>query len=173
MSEANIRVVTRKEPKARMKGSEWAVIVGIAVVIIILIIIVFVVLIPRLFGGSTVAIPGGITASGCPPSDSPTNLMASQTTIASANIDLVWDPVLVTNTPDNDILGYRVYSSLTPEITEGNKRLAAFVVTPFINLTQVAQGDVERDTEYFFVVTTVDTCGESPISEEISFTTLE
>jgi len=162
----------KPEPKKTTTPAEWIVIGVIVVLIVLGILLMYLVLFPRLFQGSSTPTPSFPVPKGCPPADTPTGLTASQTNTSKPNVDLSWNPVLVSNTPGNTILGYNIYASTLPGITESNKVLATFTVVPEKRLFATGQSSIKGNTTYYFVVATVDTCATSPISPEISFTTL-
>lgn len=107
--------------------------------------------------------------AGCPPADAPSNIMTSPGTTVDS-IDISWDAVLTSNTPGNTIQGYYVYISDQPGITADNRGRGEFTITPAIRLNSFSGGRFVVDTTYYARITTFDTCGESLMSDEVSFT---
>ena len=168
-SKDTANATNEKKPTTR---TEWIIMAVILVIIIIFIILIWVVFLPQLFKSSSVDLNVGIPPPhNCPPSNPPTNLVASEVVQTKPNVFLNWDPVTAPTTAGEKLLGYYIYSSTFPGITETNKQRVTFTVVPGKKLTVLASGAVKAGTTYYFVVTTLDTCGESKISEEISFTT--
>jgi hypothetical protein len=159
-----------KYEKKKTITGEWIVIALIIVIIVIGIIVIWFVFVPQLFKVSKTVTPGLPPPKGCPVSNTPTGLISGQTNTVKPNVDLTWNAVLTTNTSGETIYGYNIYASGTPGITEQNKQKAAFSVVPQIRVYSTATGPIKANTIYYFVVTTVDSCGESPISIETSFT---
>ncbi len=160
----------QRAPKEKQKTtvSQWIVIGVIIVLFIVAWIIIWIVLVNNLFGGSGGAVQPGPTP-GCTPSPGPTGLTASQPNIIIPSVLLEWTAVLNATTPGETVLRYNVYSRETPGITKTNTPgLRSDTFT--INLTSTSSGDMTSGTEVFFAVSTVDTCGEGDLSNEISFT---
>ena len=157
--------------KGKTTGGEWIGILVVFIVIALLIVVVYIFYVPDLFQGSTVEPPQppGQGAAVCPTSDAPTNLAGIQTDFSQGTADLTWDPVLTTNTQNEVVLGYNVYLSTNPGITEQNKVLRDFTPVPATKLTGLQEG-----TEYYFKIATVDSCGTGALStDEATFTTAQ
>ncbi len=149
---------------------EWITIALIVVIIVLGFLLIWFIFFPQLFQSKAFSIPAFQTPKGCPVSNAPTGLAATQINTTKPNVDLSWNAVLTPNTSGETILGYNIYSSTTPGISDSNKQKAAFTVVPEKRLFSTAQGPVKAGTTYYFTVTTVDSCGESGLSSEVSFT---
>lgn len=159
-----------KYERKKTNAGEWIVIVVLIIIIVIGFLIVWFVFVPQLFKVSENSTPTLPDAKGCAASNTPTGLTANQFNTVKPNVDLTWNAVLTTNTPGETVYGYNIYASRNPGITEENKQKAGFSVVPQIRLYSTALGPIQENTIYYFAVTTVDSCGESPISFETSFT---
>lgn len=159
----------KKIAEGKTTRGEWLVILLIIVITAILIVLVYTLLVPNLFQGSGTVAPGppGRGAPTCPTSLPPENLTGIQNDFTAPTMDVTWDPVTQTTTEGANILGYNIYISENAGITESNKLLKSFTQVPFKRLT-----GLKTDTQYFFKVSTVDSCGNGAIStEEGTFTT--
>ncbi len=164
-------ITFERKPREKQKttGSQWIVIGLIIVVFIVVWIILWFVLVNNLFGGSDSG--GGIPppTPGCMLPVAPTGLVASQPNLSTPSIFLEWTAVLIPGSPGETILGYRVYSRESPGISKANTS-SVMANTFSITLTSTSNGPMTSGTEVFLAVSTIDTCGESGLSGEISFT---
>lgn len=161
--------MSSNQDKPRTIAGEWIVLIIIVVISIIVILVIFLVLEP-LSSQSTTEPPDDINDGlGCPTSDAPTNLIATQTDMTAPNIDLIWDPVLTTNTPGQSVIGYNVYTSNSPGVTKSVT--ASYTPIKYIRITTANGSGLLIGTQYYMRVATIDTCGEGELSIETSFTT--
>lgn len=158
-----------KVAKNKTTGGEWIVIGIIVLIVIIAIVVVYLVYVPQLFQGSSVVAPTPPNQNPtiCPTSSPPVNFTAVQNDLTEPTMDVAWDAVLITNTPGEMVLGYNIYLSNNPGITDVNKQLKTFSQVP-----QKRLRGLDEATTYYFKVSTVDTCGTGELStEEGTFTT--
>jgi hypothetical protein len=150
--------------------AEIIVLIVIIVIVVLLFLFIAFYAIPNLRKSDstqTFGPPRGGT--GCPPADVPTNV-TSVPGNAINSIRISWDPVLQANTSGSTILGYNLYVSNNDGITTENRGQGSFTIPPLLTIDSWSGGDFDLGQTFFARVTTVDTCGESGMSEEITFT---
>ena len=161
-------------PKEKTSRAEWIVLIIITIIVIAIILYIFLVLRNNLFKSTSPPNTDPlVNPKGCPTSSPPTNIFAEQNLLSRTSIDITWNPVFTTTTPDEFVLGYNVYVSKSPNITES--------ISP--QYTQAAFKRVYKDSlginlitgvKYYINVATVDSCGAGELNSanEISFTPL-
>ena len=156
------------ERRQTTSAGEWTVLALIIIASVIMTLVVFYVLRPRLFSASSAEAPTSIIqGKGCPTSEGSSGIVVSQSDATKPSIDISWDPVLMTTVPNETIIGYYVYYSVRPIVSKSASKVYAAV--PFAKLS----AGILASTKYYIRISTVDTCGEGPLSvDEATFTTI-
>jgi hypothetical protein len=90
---------------------------------------------------------------------------------AVPSFDASWMAVLAPTTIGAIILGYNIYVNTTPGITTTNTTKTGFTPIPQVRVEHSQGNTLAFNTQYYFRVSTVDTCGEGTLStEEFSIT---
>jgi len=160
-------VIKRRSPIIVTSGGEWVGVLVVIILAITAIIVIYVVLRPRLRRSSSYEpVQPPNLAVNCPTSKAPINLAYTIEDVSKPSFDASWSPVFIPNTTGALILGYNVYVSKTPGITNKNTKLAGFTPIPQSRIIAFEEGKLKFNTTYYYRVATVDTCGEGALSSE-------
>jgi hypothetical protein len=159
--------VKTKKPVIITTGAEWAGIATVIILAVVAIVLIYFLLKPRIRTGSTYEGPALPTLTvSCPTSVAPVNLTAFVGDVSRPSFDASWDPVLIPTTAGSIILGYNVYVSDAPNITKSDANFAGFAPVPQVRVIKTHSIKLKFNTTYYFKVSTLDTCGEGPLSTE-------